>query len=488
MVARCLQKETKLRYQSADQLAIDLQRIADGKPIGSGALDYQHLKQNSQSKERRLSSENRSERSDHYEGDEEVDNNYEREQNHSSNFFSTHKLALSLTSIASTIIVVAATYFTITSNAGPAKKPLILKDTTNVSLGIADDEVAFKMNDAARGIGEIASEDSAKVSSKKDGEPGNETLFLIAEQAAKGQTNQSQINQIDNAPKFSQGIKKINGVPMRCFKFPSQLSIGKLRFENRHAEGQGDVKVPADAVIDLHLRPISAQSPSVIDKFAPDDISTLRVEDSNVVGQIARRLSKWTKIHALTVDGGKINDAELAYLDNIKGLDFLWLKRLSFSGAVFARLNLLNHLHVLQVEDCPQLNQILQNLPIMPELTTLRLEARGDNWLESKSIAALAKQPKLQLLELKSKNESIDNYPPSGGLANKAKVNNKLPIYDWRNQLAELKNLQVLFFEKPDWKHEHIVEFLHLVPAARQNHWAKEFGYQPNSSQSQLTQ
>lgn len=479
VVARCLQKEKKLRYQSAEQLAIDLQRIADGKPIGSGALDHQRLRQNS---------EIRTAVSNHYEGDEEIDNKYAQEQNHSSNFFSSHKLALGLASIASTIIVVAAAYFTITSNAGPAKKPVILKDATNVSLGIAD-EVAFKINDQVRGIREIASEDSVndstKDSSKKDGEPGNETLFLLAEHAAKEPSNQKQTKQIDNAPKFSLGIKKIKGVSMRCFKFPSQLSIGKLRFENRHAEGQGDVKVPADAVIDLHLRPISAQCPSVIDKFAPDDISTLRVEDSNVVGEIARRLSKWTKIHALTIDGGKIKDVELDNLDNIKGLDFLWLKRLSFSGAAFARLNLLKHLHVLQVEDCPQLNQILQNLPIMPELTTLRLEARGDNWLESKSIAALAKQPKLQLLELKSKNENIDTYPPSEGLANKAKLNNKLPIYDWRNQLAELKNLQVLFFEKPDWKREQIAEFLHLVPAARQNHWASAFGYSPKSHASQ---
>ena len=66
MVARCLQKDAKLRYQSADQLAIDLQRILDGKPIGSGALDYQHLKRNSELAKKRT---------DHFEDDEDADDN-----------------------------------------------------------------------------------------------------------------------------------------------------------------------------------------------------------------------------------------------------------------------------------------------------------------------------------------------------------------------------------------------------------------------------
>jgi len=61
-----------------------------------------------------------------------------------------------------------------------------------------------------------------------------------------------------------------------------------------------------------------------------------------------------------------------------------------------------------------------------------------------------------------------------------------LPIYDWRNQLAELKNLQVLVLQKPEWKREQIVEFLQLVPAARHNPWAREFGYNPRQLNKQL--
>ncbi len=36
LLARCLSKDANNRYQSADQVAVDLQRIIDGKPIGSG--------------------------------------------------------------------------------------------------------------------------------------------------------------------------------------------------------------------------------------------------------------------------------------------------------------------------------------------------------------------------------------------------------------------------------------------------------------------
>ncbi len=472
VVARCLKKDAKLRYQSADQLAIDLQRILDGKPIGSGALDYQHLKRNSEPAKAR---------NDHFEDDEDVDDNSANEKNQTSNFFSAHKLALTLASITSTILVVAAG-FALSNKSGPPKEKQILKDTTHLSLDI-DDDTASKMNDALSG----QKLDITRAVQTNSPEIVDDPVLLAAVQKQREQGDQSQIKLIDNAPKFSLGIKKIDGRSMRCFKFPSQISIGKLRFEKGHAEAQGEVKVPADEVIDLHLRPVSAQCPSLIDKFDPEDISTLRVENSNAVGEITRRLSKWTKIHALTIEGGKIIDEELANFDNIKGLDFLWLKRLSFNAEIFAKLQVLKRLDTLQIEDCKQLNQILQNLPVLPKLKFLRIEARGNDWLESKSITAIARQPNLKILELKSKTEELDSYSPSEGFASSRQASPKLPIYDWRNQLAELKNLQVLVLQKPEWKREQIVEFLQLVPAARQNPWAQEYGYHPNSRPIQIT-
>lgn len=471
VVARCLQKDAKLRYQSADQLAIDLQRIVDGKPIGSGALDYQHLKRNSEPAKTKT---------DHFEDDEDVDDNRVNEKNQSSNFFSSHKLAVGLVSLAS-IILVAAAGFALTNKASRPTEQQILKDTTHLSLDI-DDDTAIKMNDALSG----QEKDITRALQTNLPEIVDDPVLLVAEQKQREQGDQSQIKLIDNAPKFSLGIKKINGRVMRCFKFPSQLSIGKLRFEQRHVEAKGEVQVPADEVIDLHLRPVSAQCPSLIDKFNPEDISTLRVENSNAVGEITRRLSKWTKIHALTIEGGKIIDEELANFDNIKGLDFLWLKRLSFNAEIFAKLKVLKRLDTLQIEDCKQLNQILQNLPVLPKLRFLRLEARGSDWLESKSIAAIARQPNLKVLELKSKNEELDSYSPSAGFASSRQASPKLPIYDWRNQLAELKNLQVLVLQKPEWKREQIVEFLQLVPAARHNPWAREFSYNPRQLNKQL--
>jgi hypothetical protein len=124
---------------------------------------------------------------------------------------------------------------------------------------------------------------------------------------------------------------------------------------------------------------------------------------------------------------------------------------------------------------------------VLPKLKFLRVEARGNDWLESKSIAALARQPNLRILELKSKSEDLDSYSPSEGLYSKSKTSAKLPIYDWRNQLAELKNLKVLVLQEPDWKREQIAEFLQIVPAARQNKWAQEFDYHPNSGASQIS-
>ncbi len=470
VVARCLQKDAKLRYQSADQLAIDLQRILDGKPIGSGALDYQHLRRNSEPAKTR---------NDHFEDGEDDDDNPANERDHSSDFFSSHKLALSLASITSIILVTAAG-FTLSNKSGPPKKPLILKDTTHVSLGIEDDEVAFKMNEAARGLREITTPDSTKDSSEKSTEPGSEALILAAESAATGHTAENLNSIIEKAPKFSLGIKTIDGRAMRCFKFPSQDSIGKLRFAKGHAEAQGDVQIPADDKIDLHLNSRGAQCPSLIDKFAPEEISTLRVDHSKSIGEITSRLSKWTKLHAITIEGGKIKEADLATLDNIKQLDSLWIKRLAFSAEIFSQLKVLNRLKTLQIEDCNQLNQIMQKLPVMPKLEIIRLESRGDDWLESKSIAAMAKQPHLKILELKSKEEDLDSYAPAEGVTSKTDAKQKLPIYDWRKQLAELKNLQVLVLEKPDWNSEQIAEFLLLVPAARQNPWAKEFGDHPS--------
>ncbi|MBP9094060.1 serine/threonine protein kinase [bacterium] len=492
VVARCLKKEAKQRYQSADQLAIDLQRIIDGKPIGSPSLDLGS---------RRLTAlstyaegiEDRAGGRAGSEGEAAVKNHRKDtvKEQAMSGFLSQlrqPKLALSLIAITALILIVGlAAIVVISGSPEKTKEQIIRKHTVQEPLALDDaltDQIPEKVKRGNARFGGLVRKTIHDLKVEDEQHKAAETNNavdnpLLQPDRSLVLTKPAQLKELYDAPDISAGVRTINGRSMRCFNFPTTVRIGRIHTnDSNDQDARGRVIFPAEENIDLHLDSIVDDCPSLVDKLKADDIFSLRLDSLEKAGEVTKRLSKWTNLHSLTIDGGQITDAELETLDQLKTLKHLWLKKLSFDWKLFVRLKVLKQLDTLEIEDYTQFNELLLNLPTMPKLELLRLEGDGKNWLTEKSIASLARQPKLKAIKLKNKdlNEKIDAL--RGTKSKLGSSPDELPIYDWRKGFAKLKRVESITFEEPKWSKKQIAEFLRTVPAARVNKWAtKQNGY-----------
>ena len=496
VVARCLKKEASQRYQSAEQLAIDLQRIIDGKPIGNASFDLGSRRLTSSSAELDEDEDADEDEDVDIEGAGQDHRRHNDNEQAASGFFAQlgqRKLPLALITITALALIggaALAVSLVVSSRSTKPKEQTIQKDTALAPLSITDDladqiPARVKRGDKLFGglvhktIKTLKEEDerheAAGTSNAQDSLLKNSGLNLFQASAA-------QINYLNSWPKISDGIHTINGREMRCFNFPSDLRIGKIHSNSTNEqEARGRVMLPAEENVDLHFDALLDTCPKLVDKIAPEDIYSLRLQNLDSVGSVTKRLSKWSNLQMLTIDGGETTNDDLASFDQIKNLNHLWIKKQTFDWKAFTQLQVLQQLQWLQIEDYKQLNELLQNLPILPKLEKLRLEGKGKNWLTGKSIAALGKHPRLKAIYLKDKDQELEKPEASGG--RKIERNNgtqQLPIYECRDDFANLTHVKAVVFDRPNWRHEQIAEFLLVVPAARENRWASAFGYHPS--------
>lgn len=440
LLARCLSKDANKRYQSADQLTVDLQRILDNKPIGTSAAPIAKkstdttqesgTRQNNQSDSQEITAPKSSWR-------------------------------FSKAALASTLSI-------------------------TIAIGSLMGLVAFK---SATEKTKPATSRAKHAQEQKSNRTEYADFSQIKPMLANGNklsdvTDPATIKALADSPNFASEVRKIDGREMRCFKFPTVAVIGEIRGDTTElVEVKGEVKIPANENIYLRLNHYLQKCPSILDKFQPNDVFTLHLDSLDDVGEATRRLGHWRKLNVLNLDGGKIKDSDLTNLDKIENLKSLWLKRLSFNGKPFSRLKTLSRLHELRLEKCRNIDEIVQELPPMPALNTLVLVNHGDDWLSQDSIRALAQHKNLRTLKLKSARAPfIEDTSASTHDSDFEKNYKQLPLCDWTSALKQLPNIERLETTEPSCKKEDIDEFLRQIPAARVNDWAAKFGYTPNQS------
>jgi serine/threonine protein kinase len=440
LMARCLSKYAEKRYKSADQMAIDLQRILDSKPIGGSAATMQ--------------TKGTVARQETKEGNGDPISSQEITTQKPTFRFSKVTLA---TTLSITIAIACLIGFATHSQVSEITKPA---------------------TSSAKHVQEQKSNrnDLAVFSQLKP--------MLANVNKLSDLTDPATIKALTDSPNFSSKVRKIDGREMRCFKFPTLAVIGEIKGDKTElVEVKGEVKIPANENIYLRLNHYLNKCPSLLDKFQPNDVFTLHLDSLDDVGEATRRLGRWSKLQVLNLDGGEIKDSDLTSLDKIENLKSLWLKRLSFNSKPFSRLNTLSRLHELRLEKCANIDETIQDLPPMPTLNTLILVNYGDDWISENGIRALAKHKNLRTLKLKSARPPyIDDASSSTQDSDFERNYKQLPLCDWTNALKQLPSLERLETTPPSNTNEEIEEFLRQIPAARQNEWAAKFGYPPNQS------
>jgi len=281
-------------------------------------------------------------------------------------------------------------------------------------------------------------------------------------------------------PPVSLGVSKIEGKKMRCFRLPTNISICELRSEGTAAVKSGCIAYSADKPISACFNILLSDCPTFIDKFSPDDISTLRLDDLAAAELVLTRMTKWNQLRELILAGGDIAPAGLHALDKLKSLSQLRLKKIDFDWKTFTELNCLKRLSLLQVENCIDINELVQHLPTMPKLQTLDLRGSKQDWLNMASLRAIAKQNSVSVLLFTTKasvnqglESNLNTEEEIFTSALKPKPNFIHP--EMIDVLASMKNLRNLQIDKPAWPLAQIKRLLKAVPAARLNAWAAKY-------------
>ncbi len=428
IVAKCLGKPKDERYQSIDQLSVDLQRLADGKPLGRGSEST-----NTATPQFRL-----------FDDSEDSQNSNQPQAKTKSRFKTLAFSLAALLGLLGLATVAAATHRWVNS--------------PNLKLPPATLHIESEIPLAG---GSIANSSAAETRAPS----------RVAQE-------------LKNWPQVSEGLQQVAGRTQRCFRFPdfsmgtvstlSQSDIGKAK------DARGLVTFEPEQQVGIQFNELLNECPTFVDKFDAEDIFLLKLNKIDDVEKVIERLIKWKNLELLNLNECSISDASLKDLDKLASLKQLAIKKTPLKWQTFIRLKCLPRLRYLYISECCESNLLLQNLPAMPHLKALDLGDTKEDPITMKTLNRIAKFKNLKMLSLsktssalkKDKREKITEFLSDDTL-NAHKLS-ALITEEMIGTLSAMK-LDALQLTKPDWSENKIRDLVKRVPAVLVNDWARGY-------------
>lgn len=477
VVAKCLEKDPLDRYQSIDELAIDLKRIREGKPVSAPYVAKERKSRrhdfDATHKLHSRGAQTKSFDTDSFDSDSFDTRNFDSQnydsQNYDSSTIEIENARKKAANLHSLLLVLGLSVFALS---GAVVTYFLWQ---HMHQPVVEDPVGAPVSGSTRDIEEgrkrrAEYEEYMKRKAERAKNNGDEGDSLEHDRLEIAR-------QMKAAPRPSLGKVKVGDKYVQRYQFPENLMVGQIWVANDDRRSHGIIDFPVGAPINLRLNSLLTEDPEYIDGFANDNVFSLRLENVQDVGKILARLARWKQLDILILAGGTIDDAGVKAFDGVPKLKSLWLKQLTFSYKTFLNLRLLKTLRVLQIEDYDSLNEILNDMPASDKLEELRLEGRGSYWLNMQNLRAIARHKNLRVLEVKSK------YAQTGEVEDvltkrkqEAEIKLESPFEPaWAEALTQMPHLEVFTVDEPDWPGRDIREFLRKVPAARSNKWARRY-------------
>ncbi len=438
VVTKCLRKDVNHRYQSIEELALDLEAIV--RELNGDYHDFSNS-----AAENNSSSEIASESS----FDSRSESSFDSQSNSS--------------------------FGSVTESFWSLKSGFILIVMAFIAIGLA----------AAIGVMLIAKPPgttSAKAITAAQPQTQDRVLPPVYEENNSGEsTERTAVSKaLAQEPLVSLGMHTISGgKKIKQFHLPEKIEIGALWSDSSHlSTSHGYVSYPADKPVTLGISQNIAAYPDFLSKIAPDDISTLRMRDIIPADPILKRIAKWRALGFLILDGCSIELPGLLCLNELQHLTHLAMKKVTFNTADFSRLAILRRLEWLAVENCTEVNELMQALPVMPRLHTLDLRGYKENWLTIKSLRAIARQKSIKTLKLETKRTALQDelgISDQPGITETVKSERLDMLHEDMIDVLAGMHLTSLWIDQPRWPRAKINTLLRKVPAARGNLWAKNY-------------
>ncbi len=355
VIAKCLAKQPQDRYQSADQMALDLERVRDGKTVAPGVVS--------------TLAQRRGKKTYHL----------------------PVLLALSLTVVllgCGGLYVFLDSRYKSLQYSGQSSS---ISSTSGLPSVAAKPQENFNLNDekslASLYIGAGPLDDELSEEKKKAIE-----TFLA--------TKPGCYSNVVFAP-AGRG---------RLFSFPKSFSLGVLTFVDRRGQNialpaQGEVMIFAGTALRLSAGEAVKAYPALFKYFRPDDLHTLYLDDvSPVSRQLLPNLHQLTALKHIAFNRASLLPEDIVALNGFPQLTGIDIRHCHVSGELLAKQKLLEQLHSFRADGVKDISGVLEVLKKSKTVTVLSLV---NNTLSAVDIANLVAMP--QLLDLSLNNCSLTN-------------------------------------------------------------------------------
>ncbi len=363
VIAKCLAKQPQDRYQSAEQMAIDLERVRAGKSIAPPVAPLVVS----------ASLERRGKKAYHL----------------------PLLLALSLTVVllgcCGLYVLLDSRYKALQSSVQSPLQSSSASSTSGLPSSAAKPQEKFNLNDekslASLYVGASQLDDEFSDEKKKAIE-----TFLAAK------------------PGFYSNVVFAPAGRGRLFSFPKTFSLGVLTFVDKRGQNialpaQGDVMIFAGTALRLSAGEAVKAYPALFKYFRPDDLHTLYLDDvSPVSRQLLPSMHQLTALKHLAFNRASLLPEDIVALNGFPQLTGIDIRHCHVSGELLAKQKLLEQLQSFRADGVKDISGVLEVLKKNKNIIILSLT---DSSLTSADIANLVAMP--QLLDLSLNNSSLTN-------------------------------------------------------------------------------
>jgi len=338
VIAKCLAKLPRERYQTAKELALDLDRIKSGKSISVAAAERS-------------------------------------EDSHSKVEQSKIRQPGTAIAILAVIAVVGASviFYQKSSNVNSAPESAKNSNIQDYSKTIKEDFTNLQAID---------------------------TLSLTRDGQVYDPADSKHVSDFLNSSPQNYAKKvSINGKETRVFYFPEQFSLGVIKYEGLPVKSSvnatGRVIVPAGALINLTAGNTILQNPELLKYFKADDLMALNLQgDGSPMGNIMPAVAKLTGLNYLRLAELKLTAKETPYLDSLKNLRSFSLNLSEVDSYALSQCKVLRNLMWFEFNGSENVSPVLKTLSgsIIEELVLQSSKLKDEDY------TAITKLDKLRSL------------------------------------------------------------------------------------------
>jgi serine/threonine protein kinase len=351
ILSTCLAKLPQNRYQSAKELAIDLERIKEGKDIQASSPAFAQLKN--------LKKEDKEEKSERIETQKTF---LEREGIPRTLLNSIRSKKLTITTLIMILPIVAGIFLNLrlAANLFPVS--------------------TWKKEDSSQIGNKIAKTEAA-------GRPQN----FSTEQLKNAQTCYSQI---------------IDGGRSIEFSFPKDQSIGQIGIAGKRSKmqnAQGKVWFLRQSAIKFCPNGYAFSHPEMFDSFRPEDLFSLTLNNEIYHNHDFREsmpsICKLNGIRELDIKGTAIGDDQIVHLNKLRNLHTLKIENTKITGTGIAYLARLKELKCLNFGSNKDLHKMLVAMQGSDKINILSLNS-SERALTESDAELIASCKSIKQLEL----------------------------------------------------------------------------------------